>query len=101
MRYEIKWAQGAVKDIRRLDNPLVVRITRAIEAFAETGRGDVKRLTNADGAYRLRVGEWRVLFRLPLVEAEAERSLSLTGSHGSSPVSSCLVPHVTMIHQST
>ncbi len=64
MRYEIKWAQGAVKDIRRLDNPLVVRITRAIEAFAETGRGDVKRLTNADGAYRLRVGEWRVLFRL-------------------------------------
>ncbi len=64
MRYEIKWAQGAVKDIRRLDNPLIVRITRAIEAFAETGRGDVKRLTNADGAYRLRVGEWRVLFRL-------------------------------------
>lgn len=64
MRYEIKWAQGAVKDIRRLDNPLVVRIARAIEAFAETGRGDVKRLTNADGAYRLRVGEWRVLFRL-------------------------------------
>jgi len=64
LRYEIKWAQGAVKDIRRLDNPLIVRITRAIEAFAETGRGDVKRLTNADGAYRLRVGEWRVLFRL-------------------------------------
>lgn len=64
MRYEIKWAQGAVKDIRRLDNPLIVRITRAIEAFAETGRGDGKRLTNADGAYRLRVGEWRVLFRL-------------------------------------
>jgi mRNA interferase RelE/StbE len=60
----MKWAQGAVKDIRRLDNPLIVRITRAIEAFAETGGGDVKRLTNADGAYRLRVGEWRVLFRL-------------------------------------
>lgn len=28
-----------------------------------SGRGDMKRLTNADGAYRLRVGEWRVLFR--------------------------------------
>ncbi|MHB1627892.1 MAG: type II toxin-antitoxin system RelE family toxin [Bacilli bacterium] len=64
MRYEIEWSQGALKDIRRLDKPLIARITRAIEVFAETGRGDVKRLTNADGAYRLRVGEWRVRFRL-------------------------------------
>lgn len=50
--------------MRRLDTPLIVRITRAIEVFAETGRGDVKRVTNADGTYRLRVGEWRVRFRL-------------------------------------
>ena len=64
MRYEIEWSQGALKDIRRLDKPLIARITRAIEVFAETGRGDVKRLTNADDAYRLRVGEWRVRFRL-------------------------------------
>ena len=55
---------GALKDIRQLDKPLIARITRAIEVFAETGSGDVKRLTNADGAYRLRVGEWRVRFRL-------------------------------------
>jgi len=64
VRYEIEWSQGAIKDIRRLEKPLMVRITRAIEVFAETGRGDVKRLINADGAYRLRVGEWRVRFRL-------------------------------------
>ena len=64
MRHEIEWSQGAIKDIRRLEKPLMARITRAIEVFAETGRGDVKRLTNADGAYRLRVGEWRVRFRL-------------------------------------
>lgn len=49
MRYEIEWSQGAMKDIRRLDKPLIARITRAIEVFAETGRSDVKRLTNADG----------------------------------------------------
>lgn len=41
-----------LNDIRRLDKPLIVRNTRAIEVFAETGRGDVKCLTNADGAYR-------------------------------------------------
>lgn len=70
MRYEIEWSQGALKDIRRLDKPLIARITRAIEVFAETGRGDVKRLTNADGAYRLRVGEWRVRFRLVHTEIQ-------------------------------
>lgn len=70
MRYEIEWSQGAIKDIRRLDKPLIARITRSIEVFAETGRGDVKRLTNADGVYRLRVGEWRVRFRLVRTEIQ-------------------------------
>ena len=70
MRYEIEWSQGALKDLRRLDKPLIARITRAIEVFADTGRGDVKRLTNADGAYRLRVGEWRVRFRLVHTEIQ-------------------------------
>ena len=60
MRYEIEWSHETLKDIRRLDKPLIARIARAIEAFAETGRGDVKCLTNADGAYRFRIGEWRV-----------------------------------------
>lgn len=64
MSYEIQWAPGAIKDLRRLDKSLIVRITRAIEAFAETGCGDVKRLTNAEGVYRLRVGKWRVRLRL-------------------------------------
>ena len=58
------WSQGAIKHIRRLDKSLMIRIIRAIEEFAEMGRGDVKRLTQADGAYRLRVGQWRVRFRL-------------------------------------
>ena len=58
------WSQGAIKHIRRLDKSLMIRIIRAIEEFAEMGRGDVKRLTQADGAYRLRVGQWRVRFVL-------------------------------------
>ncbi|WP_407928408.1 type II toxin-antitoxin system RelE family toxin [Kyrpidia spormannii] len=35
-----------------------------VETFAETGRGDVRRLGNAEGEYRLRVGNWRVRFIL-------------------------------------
>ena len=64
MRYEVEWSRDALKDIKRLDKPLVTRITSAIEVFAQTGEGDVKRLTNARGIYRLRVGDWRILFRI-------------------------------------
>lgn len=70
MTYQIEWSRQAIRDIRRLDKPLVSRITIAIEAFAETGYGDVKRLTNADGVYRLRVGDWRIRFRLQNGEVE-------------------------------
>lgn len=42
----VSWAS---KDNRRLDKTLIVRIIRAIEVFAETGHGDVKRLTNTNG----------------------------------------------------
>lgn len=64
MSYEVEWSNEALKNIRRLDRHLVVRITTAIRSVAQTGRGDVKRLKNADGAYRLRVGDWRVRFRI-------------------------------------
>lgn len=70
MSYHVEWSRQAIRDMRRLDKPLVTRITNAVETFAETGHGDVKRLTNAGGVYRLRVGDWRVRFRL--VEGEIE-----------------------------
>ena len=39
------------------------RIVAAVERFAETGMGDVRRLRGKEQEiYRLRVGEWRVLF---------------------------------------
>ncbi len=34
----------------------------AVGRYAETGGGNIRRLTAADGAFRLRVGDWRVRF---------------------------------------
>ena len=34
----------------------------AIRRFADENVGDVRKLTDQDGMYRLRVGDWRVLF---------------------------------------
>jgi mRNA interferase RelE/StbE len=53
----------ALKDVARLDRPMRERIVAAVERFAETGMGDVRRLRGKEQEiYRLRVGEWRVLF---------------------------------------
>lgn len=41
-----------------------MRILLALTRFGETGEGDVKRLTDREGLYRLRVGKWRLFFDL-------------------------------------
>ena len=55
----------AEADLRALDPPVAARVIGAIERFAETGAGDVKRLRGASPEYRLRVGDWRVRFDRP------------------------------------
>ncbi len=64
MSYQVEWSRQAIRNMRRLDKPLVHRITEAVETFAQTGYGDVKLLTASGGVYRLRVGDWRVRFRI-------------------------------------
>ena len=64
MSREIIWERRAADDLVALarGNPSMGRrITRAIERFAATGLGDVKRLVGED-SLRLRVGDCRVIF---------------------------------------
>ena len=49
--------------IEARDPALAERILLAIEQYAETGLGDVRKLTTRGDLRRLRVGDWRVLFR--------------------------------------
>lgn len=49
----------AAKSLRRLPRPDRERILAAIAALPA---GDVRSLTGRPGEYRLRVGQWRVLF---------------------------------------
>jgi mRNA-degrading endonuclease RelE of RelBE toxin-antitoxin system len=42
----------------------VDRVTRAIQRFARSGAGDIKKLAGySPPLFRLRVGAWRVLYR--------------------------------------
>lgn len=63
MTQAIQWTRRASKDIERASPSDRARILGAIERFAGTGEGDVRRLVNVyPPRYRLRVGDWRALF---------------------------------------
>lgn len=56
---EIQYSKRAVKVIDRMDKPTKQRMRKAIEGLPY---GDIVPLEGADGYYRLRVGDWRVIF---------------------------------------
>jgi mRNA interferase RelE/StbE len=58
---EIAFTTGALHQWAKLTPVVRDRIRSKLDAFAETGSGDVKRLKGQDGC-RLRVGDWRVIF---------------------------------------
>ena len=61
----IEWTELALQDMAALDLGISRRIKRAVERFAETGAGDVKRLRDIKPPeYRLRAGDWRIRFEL-------------------------------------
>ena len=64
MTYEIEIKPRAFKDLQALPKSTRRRIVVRIEGLADGLTGDVKRLTNHTPEYRLRVGDYRVLFEL-------------------------------------
>jgi mRNA interferase RelE/StbE len=63
----LAWDQRALDDLGTLgsrDRRLARRVLAAIERYAEGDFGDVRKLAGTSDEYRLRVGDWRVLFRL-------------------------------------
>jgi mRNA-degrading endonuclease RelE of RelBE toxin-antitoxin system len=65
MSWQGIWAPRALKELARLDRGEQHRVWQAVEAFASESKGDVRRLQDiTPPEYRLRVGKWRVRFRL-------------------------------------
>ena len=64
MIWTVVWARSAERDLRRLDASNERRIHAAVGRFAESGQGNVKRLVGRDAEWRLRVGDWRVIFTI-------------------------------------
>ncbi len=63
--YRIEWFDEARTDVRRLDRTAAMRIFDGVLHYARTGGGDVEPLHGEmSGSFRLRVGDYRVLFTL-------------------------------------
>ena len=64
MNYQIDFKPRAVKDLKKVPPQENRRIVKKIEAMQNDLTGDVKRLTNFSPEYRLRVGDYRVVFEI-------------------------------------
>ena len=65
MKRLLLYKPAAQRELDHMERTEAERIMRVLEAFAATGRGDVKALKGAlKGRYRLRVGKWRAFFSL-------------------------------------
>ncbi len=68
MRYKVQFKPRAIKDIESLTSKFQSRIIKKIEEMSDNLKGDVKHLTDTTPEFRLRVGDYRILFE---IEGEA------------------------------
>jgi len=64
MRYDVQFKPRAVKDIKGIPTRMQSRVLMKIEEMSDGLRGDVKHLSESTHEYRLRVGDYRVLFEI-------------------------------------
>ena len=59
----VEWTETALKGLASIDETNARRIKQAVDRFAQTTAGDVKKLQGIEPPeYRLRVGDYRVRF---------------------------------------
>jgi len=75
MQYSIEIRPKALKDLSNIDRATASRILSRIEALAMDLSGDVRRLVNMSPEYRLRVGDYRVLFDVDRLHVVVQRVL--------------------------
>lgn len=64
MQYNIRFKPRAVKDGKKIPKHELVRVFARIQSLSNDLVGDVKHLTDFYPEYRLRVGNYRVLFEV-------------------------------------
>ena len=64
MKYKAVLKPKAIKDLQKLPPNIQTRILEKVEFMKDDLQGDVKHLTSFTPEYRLRVGDYRILFEI-------------------------------------
>ena len=66
MAFTVVFKRGARKQIRKLPREVQARIVEVLVALEQGTPGlDIVKLTDEDGLWRLRVGEYRIIYTAP------------------------------------
>ena len=60
----LEWTLRARSELLALDRQVAQRLYKALQRYISSGAGDVKRLHGLSNRFRLRVGDWRLVFSL-------------------------------------
>lgn len=74
MKRFVGWSPAAKSQLRAIDRNTAVEILRAIDRYMVLGEGDVKPLASPLSGLRLRVGDWRVIFK----KTSDDRGIAIT-----------------------
>jgi len=65
LAYRIEFTPRAVREIKALDRPIRSRIARRINTLAQNPHPQgIKKIGGEDELYRLRVGDYRILYQV-------------------------------------
>jgi len=64
-RFELQWRASTRKDLRKIPSQEIVRIIAAVEQLAdEPFPHGVEKLSGAEHVYRIRIGDYRVVYEV-------------------------------------
>ena len=63
MKYVVIWSESAEKQLNKLDRTIAKQIYRKVGELADDPYRNTRKLVGQDG-YRLRVGDYRVIYRI-------------------------------------
>jgi mRNA interferase RelE/StbE len=63
--FQIEWKSSALHELKRLDRQIIPRILVAVEVLASNPfPPGVKKLHGGESAYRIRIGDYRVIYQV-------------------------------------
>ena len=63
--YKVEWKRSAKKELKKLDKQVILRILQAVESLVEDPlRVGSKKLVGSDSIYRIRVGDYRIIYSI-------------------------------------